>query len=921
MLWEEDESASLQRRRGGLKKTGQGDMWSMTDLLTVTFHETVQCVLIPSREDLRNQGLSADLWYTDVEVRAECEEAEKELLMTIPTNVPTLSLYAAMNLLYRPCSQKGKIFHFNVLIVDDSVVSRKMITLHLTQQHKKSGLTESLYIHHADSYSSALQIIKKKSFNVMIIDHVLGTESDPWGPTKAARATHRDSATTPKSVLKSSSSSTNRSGARRDFLYAENAQDDRSSASSALTGDDMSSQSSNLGRSDGSNDSRSPSRSRCGDSPNTYTQTSRAERSVEHRKVSSASGDGPWRDVASTVTSNSDSSTGRMKNSASSGHDEGSATRDSNQQRRQVKVASLSSQSSCSSDTGFTEIVSAVDNSSHRGYQDSDRTDSKSTNLDSAHETSSYTTKEDNSSSSVNSCVRTSEDGGFSTKSSSSSLHILEPQPHRYHRSKDKRMIEWGTPIEEQLNSRWSKTKSESSDSSGDRRIHAQGISRNVDSVNGEAPEKRELTVPHISSASSSSLEGGCQTSASVGDLRAPSPPPRSPIRGASRGTCSDLTTLMQQQQEGQNEDQDSIFIDAAKIGASMVRAGRTNVLKQSSDDVILLKSSPSISESTSDGYRPDSGQISPYDEAGEASSEAAGKATPLVSSSWQKTPLGDAFEGRPTPMKEPSNTLPAMTVSNLTQQRQLGNSFPTVDDSVADLLVNLRINDPVVVAEGMGLGGKTRNSVNGLKDKADKAHDDQFVRGINVDGISGPGINPHEVVVGVEGKLSTLRSWEREPSDSNLSKMSSSSRASGSSSTSNVPLRMSDLYKQKSPSGSATDLSINSLHSHGTTRSVFEAYNEEKISMSDIDPSLWNGRDIIEVIREDTPCLIIGISSHIIDDNDEAYSEGSHTVPAIRLSNELRADFVRAGADLVWAKPIPVNAWEQILDIMPLEF
>ena len=79
--------------------------------------------------------------------------------------------------------------------------------------------------------------------------------------------------------------------------------------------------------------------------------------------------------------------------------------------------------------------------------------------------------------------------------------------------------------------------------------------------------------------------------------------------------------------------------------------------------------------------------------------------------------------------------------------------------------------------------------------------------------------------------------------------------------------------------------------------------------------------RDIIEVIREDTPCLIIGISSYIIDDNDEAYDEGAHTVSAIRKSNQLRAEFVGAGADLVWAKPIPTNAWEQIRNVMPLKF
>ena len=184
---------------------------------------------------------------------------------------------------------------------------------------------------------------------------------------------------------------------------------------------------------------------------------------------------------------------------------------------------------------------------------------------------------------------------------------------------------------------------------------------------------------------------------------------------------------------------------------------------------------------------------------------------------------------------------------------------------------------------------------------------------------------HPHEVVVGVEGKLITLRSWEREPSDSNLSKTSTISAQSSSGGTqstaSNTPLRMSDLYKQKSPNGSSADLSVNTLNSHGNGRSIFESYKEPKVLMSDVDPSAWSGRDIIEVIREDTPCLIIGISSHIIDDNDEAYNVGTHTVSSIRQSNQLRSEFVSAGADLVWAKPIPANAWDQIRNVMPLEF
>ena len=133
-------------------------------------------------------------------------------------------------------------------------------------------------------------------------------------------------------------------------------------------------------------------------------------------------------------------------------------------------------------------------------------------------------------------------------------------------------------------------------------------------------------------------------------------------------------------------------------------------------------------------------------------------------------------------------------------------------------------------------------------------------------------------------------------------------------------PLRMSDLYSSRKEGASTGDLSVNSSSSLDS-KNIFESFKEPKIKMIDVDPGAWNGKDIIEVIREDTPCLIIGISNLIISDYDEAYDEGTHTVNAIRMSNNLRADFFRAGADLVWPKPVPKDAWQQLYDVMPLEF
>ena len=545
--------------------------------------------------------------------------------------------------------------------------------------------------------------------------------------------------------------------------------------------------------------------------------------------------------------------------------------------------------------------MSATDKSSYPSDQDIRINNNLYLDRDSVQDMGGYTTREDNSSSTT-SVVGERFGDGNNAKRSKDTLYVLAQQSHRYDRSKDKRMIEWGAQSTELRGVGWSNTDCGESDSSGDSGGLALGISRNTDASTGQVSQKRALTEPHQNN-STSAVDLGSKPSASQ---------PRSSLRSPSRNTYTDLTLLMQQHEQkiDQNQNENSIVGNKVGIASVIARPGKPRILTEGSDE-----------EMACDGYRPDSDQTSNDEVVSPSESSNQGKATFRGGRmSKQKLSLDDTLNNRPVPEMELSSSgpAPAPTADTFTQEED--QSCPTVGDPVVDPLLE---NQSLVGAtEGMGLGGITRNSINGLKGKAARSSEDQFQdQDINYDGSSGPDTHSHEVVVGVEGKLSVLQSWESEPSESNLSKISKSSHASGSTSTSNTPLRMSDLYKQKVPKDGSSDVSINTLNSFGHGKSIFESYKEAKIPMSEVDPTAWSGRDIIEVIREDTPCLIIGISSYIIDDNDEAYDEGAHTVSAIRKSNQLRAEFVGAGADLVWAKPIPTNAWEQIRNVMPLEF
>jgi len=136
-------------------------------------------VLIPSRTDITAQGLQELLWFPDSVFAASRAEAEQELKMTLSSNASSLSLYAAMSLLYRPCSMSSsngspeRLDHFRMLIIDDSMVARKMFTMTLVRGHKAAGTKENLYVHQAATYESACDFLSTKSFNLVAVDMML----------------------------------------------------------------------------------------------------------------------------------------------------------------------------------------------------------------------------------------------------------------------------------------------------------------------------------------------------------------------------------------------------------------------------------------------------------------------------------------------------------------------------------------------------------------------------------------------------------------------------------------------------------------------------------------------------------------------------------------------------------------------------
>ncbi len=1118
MPWEDEEVAVLRKRKGGIKKSTNNDsVWTLNDLLSVTFHETVQCVLIPSRHDYKNQGLLDDLWFSDAEINAATQEASDELLMTAPTNVSTMSLYAAMNLLYRPCSIKGKISHFNILIVDDSVVARKLITLNLVQQHKESGISETIYIHHADNYHSALQLIKKKSFNVVIIDHILSANADGWalpgGTSESGRLPHRVS-DPPKSALKSSSRSTrgpentessssgsgsSDSGRRhghlipaddegdaegvhytwsdsKDNLVAQMGGSDEAMSDvsslvqseqsdfSGLTGDGSSHNNSNphlhgARRSVSQSQSPSPSRSASAATspgPEPHGPALALRRRQISDADSSAAGEsmgGQWREVP-TDTGSSCSSDANMSPSVS---EYGGTSRSRGKQlltRIEKLPGTLSPMqlglATSADSVKFNVVVSAVDNSTTgmhlripQDVGDDRSTSSGSTDFvqssasgaasgiegagemmralrSSGGDSSSYsgttgTSKEDLS---ERSFAQEGEGGGKSgigslartrTRSSSYSLlhtelvvapagsegGVVAPQPHRHRRSNSSHnpdMLEWGHLPGLSIHggrggSQGDDSASTSSGASTEHSVgkpkgHHKGHSRNKGTL---MEQNRELTssTPHLPPVP---REGHLPASAhsASGELKLQQPPltltVHAPVALSAfpkqlSNTCSDLTKLIQEQSqsypgegpgigsEGGDEDEtrggfsaaphgepldgfshqhdcypaddkggefSSIVGDAGGIGRNLLRPGGAG--RSGSGSGISSPYEAHCSVSSGDTANTEQHKSGDSDPSGYAASGYDSNSPVDISGG------GSGTNGSPV-------SDDAEAVSGAQGQH------PSMAATMSEVRNQPPSPSALAVSEGLGLGGKAKNSFNEIQKLKDKRTENKrdsvgtasstvvtdrggaAALGEEVDAgafalasrrLEDEEANPEHVIVGIEGKLSTLRSWEMQGHVTGkvLARSAAGEGRAGRSSGESASLRMADLYRSKKSGPSTGDLSVNSSSSRdSTSRSVFESFKEPRISMADVDPGAWNGKDIIEVIREDTPCLIVGISSHIISDYDEAFDEGTHTVSAIRTSNTLRADFYRAGADLVWPKPVPKDAWQQIYDVMPIEF
>ena len=138
----------------------------------VYFEEKVYIILIPSRNDIKN--FSEDIWWTEDEINKSKLEAESELKLSLSSNESCMTLYSAMNLLYRPCSvQNGEVKnknHFRILVVDDSLVSRKMTMFNIAQGHRSARTKELLFLQQAPDFETAKEFICNKEYNVVIID-------------------------------------------------------------------------------------------------------------------------------------------------------------------------------------------------------------------------------------------------------------------------------------------------------------------------------------------------------------------------------------------------------------------------------------------------------------------------------------------------------------------------------------------------------------------------------------------------------------------------------------------------------------------------------------------------------------------------------------------------------------------------------
>ena len=145
----------------------------------VQFDEKIYVVLIPSRNDIKNY--CEDIWWTEGEISRSKLDAESELKLSLSSNESCMTLYSAMNLLYHPCSlQNGQVKqknHFRILVVDDSLVSRKMTMFNIAQGHRSARTKELLFLQQAPDFETAKDCISNKEYNVIIIDDNLTNQN------------------------------------------------------------------------------------------------------------------------------------------------------------------------------------------------------------------------------------------------------------------------------------------------------------------------------------------------------------------------------------------------------------------------------------------------------------------------------------------------------------------------------------------------------------------------------------------------------------------------------------------------------------------------------------------------------------------------------------------------------------------------
>ena len=140
---------------------------------SVKFSNTVLCILVPSREDLTK--ISSELWWDDQQIHDSRQEAENDLKNTLSSNESNLTLYSAMNLIYRPCTKDIKS-QFRMLIVDDSYVCRKLLMFNIKLGHRSQNIKENLILQQAGDINSALEQVKSRMFNVIVIDYLLAND-------------------------------------------------------------------------------------------------------------------------------------------------------------------------------------------------------------------------------------------------------------------------------------------------------------------------------------------------------------------------------------------------------------------------------------------------------------------------------------------------------------------------------------------------------------------------------------------------------------------------------------------------------------------------------------------------------------------------------------------------------------------------